>query len=1024
MFEPGQEVQLRNNPDRRGVVTAIGTVHAGVQYYAVFWGALGSTNVPEYDLVPVAANQQPHDHMRTGKLSGYETFLRNMTYHRLMKSHPLRDTIYAFNASRTRFYTYQFKPLLKFLDSEKHRILIADEVGLGKTIEAGMILTELRARQSVERVLIVCPSSLREKWKMELKKRFDEDFTIHNTPSFMSYLAEYERNPERTRTFSIISLEAIRSERVLQRIEELSPHFDLVVIDEAHHMRNFGRAQRTAGKLLGQSSDAMLLMTATPVMLGEENLFSLLNIMDEEEFPDFNTTSERFRANIPVIKAQTCLAQMPPNLTEALRILTGPGVTSWLTQDVRYSSLIERLRTFGAWTGSPGQHRLFHELQRDLAGINLIGHIYTRSRKREVHTNFATRIASSDTVQFTETEMAFYEEVTEIVREESAKRGHLPIIQQWCVNGVQRRMASSIPALIAHYKNTGMVLDDDGEDGWTDIFDSDEDANTPSAEGLLMNNPRFLALIATYPGDAKDSKYEVLREILLRLKDGNDGKPIKIMIFAFFKGTLYYLQRRLKADGFRVNLVCGDVDMKLRPDIVESFSKDPDVEILLSSRVGSEGLDFQFCHNMVNYDLPWNPMEVEQRIGRLDRIGQNSQTINIFNLWVEDTIEGRILRRLYERVGIFKSTIGDLEAILGKIMQELHAELFRKKLTKEEEEEMARIAELNLSQQKDALERLESESAQFIGADQFFMSEIDSIHDKRRYITGQQLRSFLMHYLSEVAPNTRMHYNETKEQGKLEIAQDLRQLLQQHQSGQGSFDILGRSQLQITFDADAAFRNPHLEFINILHPIPQTFLRIMESNGFKSGAASFIRIKTKRLAEGYHFFYVFRLKVYSAKSRNTLECIILNDELDPACSPDDMETVFGEMLERGEDPTHQLAQLDPDDMDKAYEAALHQFLEIKNQIKEAEEQRNEAFIAQRLKNLEVYYERQIRKHKRLIERNPHSESYVRMQGGIISRFETEWKLKRVELERQRNVHAEFDEIAAGVLQVTAPMEDA
>ena len=197
-----------------------------------------------------------------------------------------------------------------------------------------------------------------------------------------------------------------------------------------------------------------------------------------------------------------------------------------------------------------------------------------------------------------------------------------------------------------------------------------------------------MQLISSYPSTAADSKYDTLFEILSRLKANNGGQPIKVMLFAFFKGTLYYLLQRLREGGFGVKLICGDVPMKDRPDIVSSFQHNPEVEILLSSRVGSEGLDFQFCHNMVNYDLPWNPMEMEQRIGRLDRIGQESETINIFNLWVEDSIEGRILQRLYDRVGIFESTIGDVEAILGEIMHELHADLFRKRLTKEQEEQI------------------------------------------------------------------------------------------------------------------------------------------------------------------------------------------------------------------------------------------------------------------------------------------------------------------------------------------------
>src|SRR5262249_19505057 len=147
---------------------------------------------------------------------------------------------YAFNASRTRFYPYQFKPLIKFLDSPDHRLMICDEVGLGKTIEAGLILTELRARQTIRRVLVVCPANLGPKWKLELKQRFGEDFDILAAPEFLEYLEEYESDPDRSVLNGIVSIESARQERILERLEYLSPQFDLVIVDEAHHLRNSG----------------------------------------------------------------------------------------------------------------------------------------------------------------------------------------------------------------------------------------------------------------------------------------------------------------------------------------------------------------------------------------------------------------------------------------------------------------------------------------------------------------------------------------------------------------------------------------------------------------------------------------------------------------------------------------------------------------------------------------------------------------------------------------------------------------
>ena len=178
-FHKGQEVQSITDPGKVGVITGIGPRRGGLQYYEVFWGGIeGAAVVPGDSLRGHVPPDRPGANLLAGNLGGWWEFQRLITYCRLSREEPLRNYIYAFNASRTRFFPYQFKPVLKFLDSPKQRLLIADEVGLGKTIEAGLVLTEMRARQTVQRVLVVCPANLTAKWRLELKRRFDENFRI------------------------------------------------------------------------------------------------------------------------------------------------------------------------------------------------------------------------------------------------------------------------------------------------------------------------------------------------------------------------------------------------------------------------------------------------------------------------------------------------------------------------------------------------------------------------------------------------------------------------------------------------------------------------------------------------------------------------------------------------------------------------------------------------------------------------------------------------------------------------------
>jgi len=147
-FSRGDKVQSRSEPSKIGIVEALGPFHAGLQYYTVFWGGIaGTTTVPEIDLHLYNPAKAPVDNILNGNLAGYKEFPRLITYLKLMPDYPLRNNIYAFNASRTRFYPYQFKPLIKFLDSTNQRLLICHEVGLGKTIETRLILTEYRASE-------------------------------------------------------------------------------------------------------------------------------------------------------------------------------------------------------------------------------------------------------------------------------------------------------------------------------------------------------------------------------------------------------------------------------------------------------------------------------------------------------------------------------------------------------------------------------------------------------------------------------------------------------------------------------------------------------------------------------------------------------------------------------------------------------------------------------------------------------------------------------------------------------------
>ena len=255
-----------------------------------------------------------------------------------------------------------------------------------------------------------------------------------------------------------------------------------------------------------------------------------------------------------------------------------------------------------------------------------------------------------------------------------------------------------------------------------------------------------------------DSKYDRFEEAVLQLlTEGAD----KILVFSYFIRTIDYLEERLSrltVDGqpLEVLKLYGPTPAEERHKVMNRFREGASPQVLLSSEVGSEGLDFQFCSTMFNYDLPWNPMRVEQRIGRLDRYGQEADVVQIYNMVVADTIEDRIFYRLYERIRIFEGAVGDLEAILGNELRVLQRDIFRLTLTPEEQERRSDLIANAIVRRQQDHDRFEEDSKKFVGADEVFEERFNDIQDGERYISADEVRAFVERFLRERFPRLRL----------------------------------------------------------------------------------------------------------------------------------------------------------------------------------------------------------------------------------------------------------------------------
>ncbi|MCB0880340.1 MAG: DEAD/DEAH box helicase [Thermoleophilia bacterium] len=371
-FAAGDVVALRADAKRVGPIVAIRETEGGSRY-SVFFAA---GDVREYDGDQLVLSSEPttagleHALAQARWLAPAE-FRALLTAKRLAR--PENDSLYSLTAARINFIPFQFKPLIRILNSDQHRLFIADEVGVGKTIEAGLILKELDSRTPLENVLIVCPKALTQKWRAEMR-RFDEEFEILTSETLKYCLQETHNDgvwPARYRR-AIVHLELLRNEQYLHGKDvkrggrrhglftlEPPPAFSMLILDEAHHVRNTETSSYELLQFLSEHSDAAVFLSATPVHTGAHNLFALLQLLREDRFLDKATFDQIVEPNRHLVDAVGFIRSKQPNNWQELAggALATAAATWWgqnvLGGDPRFTAWRDRLVAGGELSLNP-----------------------------------------------------------------------------------------------------------------------------------------------------------------------------------------------------------------------------------------------------------------------------------------------------------------------------------------------------------------------------------------------------------------------------------------------------------------------------------------------------------------------------------------------------------------------------------------------------------------------------------------------------------------------------------------------
>ena len=527
------------------------------------------------------------------------------------------------------------------------RFLLADDAGAGKTIMAGLLVRELKLRGLAERVLVVCPANLTFQWQRELKEKFDEQFLVLKGGDIRD---QFGINQWLDQKQTITSLDLAKREDILPGLRQV--HWDLVIVDEAHRMSARDETHKSQryrlGELLRDSTDNVLLLTATPHKGDPHNFTLFLQLLDRDAYADVKSireAMERRRAPFYLRRTKEAMVYFPERQPD------------------------------GTWASKP----VFTKRITNTAGFTMDG-----------------------------AEFELYQAVTRFVKRQSARaaaQGDDPRARAvgFLMSLYQRRLASSAHAMRRSLENRANRLEEGLKQAqdlartappilpdWEDLEELEDTerehlermleavtlaGNADEVRKEIAELGELAAQAATVEASGEEAKLGRLKSIMQE-QGFFDDPDQRLLIFTEFRDTLDHLVERLKSWGFRVGTIHGGMRPGSRDEPgsrlhTEQQFRDGQIQVLVATEAAGEGINLQCCHILFNYDIPWNPNRLEQRMGRIHRYGQRFDCL-IFNFVAANTIEGRVLQRLLAKLQEIRDALDD-DAVFNVVGEVLPA---------------------------------------------------------------------------------------------------------------------------------------------------------------------------------------------------------------------------------------------------------------------------------------------------------------------------------------------------------------
>jgi len=588
---------------------------------------------------------------------------------------PLHNSGGELSNSRTDLLPHQILLTHDVVAMDRRRLLIADGVGLGKTIEAGMTIRELATRGLTQRILIICPAGLVRNWQEELRDCFRMHFDVLGLDFQDSGLA-WE-----THHHVIASIDTIKRPRRMERLLS-GPKWDLVIFDESHHLtrKRYGRKiqvtqnYRLAEAIRGHTRD-VLFLSATPHQGDAYQFWSLIQLLDDSLFESPEAMSDHrgllSRVMIRRTKREVTYADGTPIFMR--RQVFSERFQLAARERAFYDRLTEYLRE-GYGVAGVGQTRTTSK-QRAVGFVMTTFQKIMSSSPRAIRQALRRRLL-----------VLLIRQQMSIERKRSRGSADASLARQIVeLQDEMRTLALEIlglpdketkwaeaDAYIAQMKQRLVKKTNSETTAWA--LDGEEDAeDVILAEPSIPDEPRIVRELLRLVPEGPDRKFDTLVRAIEQIRAGNPDE--RFVIFTQYRETLEFLREELAklygADNV-VTIKGGPLDDKI--SAVERFWEPGGARFLVSTSAGGEGINLQICHVLFNYDMPWNPMAVEQRIGRIHRYGQQD-TVQVYNLIAEDTIEQRIYDLLEEKLLDIARTIGKVDTATGTVAEDFRGEI-------------------------------------------------------------------------------------------------------------------------------------------------------------------------------------------------------------------------------------------------------------------------------------------------------------------------------------------------------------